>query len=119
MKTVRIEYEEINLETPELMLMSVCIDKELKNKRKLYLYELAGAEGLNNKFLQHLDSDKYLKCKDYLSPIILKLSNEEYEELVEYLSGETIFEEELFLNDLKFLNAKMMLLKQDPKFWEI
>ena len=118
MKTVKIEYEEVNLETPEMMIMSVSIDKDLRIKRKLFLYELAECEGLNDKFNKYLDSDKYLKSNTYLSPIMIKLNDKEYAEVSQYFSTDTIYEEIIFSEDYKFLNAKMSLLKQDPKFWE-
>ena len=118
MKTIKIEYESLDFETIEMTRMSIAIDFKLEKKRRLFLYELGSCEGLNVKLQKHLNSDKFLKAKDYLSPIILKLNDEEYNEVKEYLSSDTVYEELEFEESCKFLNAKMSLLKQDVKFWE-
>jgi len=118
MKKIKIIYEEINLETTELMIMSISIDKEFKKKAKLYLYELGSIEGLSKKLEEYLNSDKYIKSPTYLEPIFLNLTNDEYVEVVEYLKEPTVYEEVMFQDDVKFLNARISLLKQDVKFWE-
>jgi len=119
-RKIQIEYEELNSQTTELTVMSISIDyPSFLSSRKIYLYEIASIESINSKLENYLNSEKYLRSLDYLSPIYLTLNKKEFNELEEYLKEQTIYEEIIFNEDYARLNMAINIYRQDPKFWSV
>lgn len=131
MKKVKIEYEYLNAHKSEFIVMSISTDfPKFSKKRKLYLYELGSIAPINIKMQNYLDSDKHLSANNYLSPIVLNLTNAEFNEVQDYLLMEddevsgtlidrpTAYEDVEFFEDYARVNMAINILRKDPKFWE-
>ena len=68
----------------------------------------------NLKFL-HDELIEYNILDDFA---IINIDNEGFNELKEFLSSETMYEEAKFNDDYKLLNQLINVYKNNPKFWE-
>jgi len=118
-KKVKITYESIDMDTVELSVVSLAIDfPKFKDKRLLYRYELHDC--LN--FLSEKLSEEALNPQNSYEIdrfFLLPITNAEFDDISDFLSERTIYEEVLFNSEYKILNAIIQEKKKDPKFWEV
>lgn len=120
MKNIRIAYIEVN-KPLENSIMEIAIDyPAYKNTRQCYLYELFYFDDL--KRLIYNREEEILKFGIYngdLSPFFMRVQNDLFLEIQEYLINKTEYEEHKFNDELSLFNAIINLYRNDPKTWEL
>ena len=121
MKKIQIRYLEIEQDI-DRSLVEVSIDyPKFKKCRTMYMYELDFFAGLQGMVLNIKEEGEIYDLFEFVfTPNTLKLSNELFEELKDYLdNNKTEYEQEQFDEDLKMLLAKVSLYKLSPESWNL
>lgn len=105
----------------ENYLVSISLDyPKFEQNKKCYLYELFYFDEIKNKVnLYEEDRIKYNIINGELSPFYLKISDNTFNQLSEYLLSETEYEENQWQDDVSLLNAILGIYRQDIKNWEV
>ncbi len=111
-KKIMVTYESIDINTIELSLMSISLDfPKFKNKRMLYRYEISDSlEFLSDKLIELAGEDEF---------IIVPVNSAEFEEIKEFLSSETVYEEVRWKDSYTLLNNMIHVYKNNIKFWDV
>ena len=119
MKNIQITYLNIN-DIIENSIVSIALDYPNYNlKRECYLYELFYSESLENLIkLREENISQYGYLNGELAPFYLKIDDNTYENLIEYLSNPTEYEDCKWQDDVSLLNAIIGIYRKDPKNWE-
>ena len=118
-KKVMITHESVDLDTVELSVITLAIDfPKFENKRYLYRYELCDCLMFLSEILieEALNPKNSYTIDDFF---LLPISEQEFEDITDFLSEKTVYEEVLFNSEYKILNAIIEQKKKDPKFWEV
>lgn len=118
-KKIKIKYEHVDIDTVELSVISISVDfPKFEKSRKLYRYELCEyLSFLSEKLSEEaLNINKRFIFDDFF---VLNVSNAELDDILVFLSENTVYEDVLFNSEYKMLNAIIEQKKKDPKFWEV
>lgn len=119
MKNVKISYCEINSDLKN-SVMEIALDyPNYKNNKKCYLYELFYFDEIEEK-IRERESDiiQYnIINQDYM-PFFIKISDECFDEINDYLKSETEYEECKWNDEVSLLQAILHIYRNDPKSWE-
>ena len=120
MKNIRIQYLKLE-EKLENCLMEVALDyPKYEQTKNCYLYELFYFDTLQQKIIAREEEIvKYGIINGELAPFFIKIEDEIFEQLKEYFSRTTEYEECKWNDDLSLLQAVLSIYRQDPKSWEV
>lgn len=120
MKNIRIQYLKLE-EKLENCLMEVALDyPKYEQTKNCYLYELFYFDTLQQKIIvREEEIVKYGIINGELAPFFIKIEDEIFEQLKEYFSRTTEYEECKWNDDLSLLHAVLSIYRQDPKSWEV
>lgn len=120
MKNIQITYLKME-DKLDNYLVSISLDyPKFENKKECYLYELLYFDTLKEKLNQREEEiERYGVINGELSPFYIKIEDEIFEQLKDYFSQTTEYEECKWQDDVSILNAILSIYRKDPKSWEV
>ncbi len=119
MKSIKITYVQTAKEFKNY-LVEISLDyPKFRNSRKCFLYELFYIDAIEDKINQHEEERiQYNISNSKLTPFFIKIDDEVFNELQDYLQLETEYEECRWQDEVSLLNAILGIYRNDPKSWE-
>lgn len=119
MKSVRIEYLELAPEINNSVIKIALNYPKYDDVRHCYLYELCYFEDIEIKIKQREEELlQYDVLTGDLSPFFLNISEKDYNDLEDYLTNHTEYEDTKLNDEISLLNAVINIYRNDPKSWE-
>jgi len=120
MKNIKITYIKLADELKNCLVEVGLGYPTFEVTKQCYLYELFYFDTLESKITQREEElVQYGIINGDLAPFYIKIEDNIYKQLEDYLSQTTEYEECKWQDDVSLLNAILGVYRQDPKSWDI
>lgn len=120
MKSIKISYVDVNDINWDNSVVEVCLDyPKYVDKRLCYMHELSYFDSIMDKIKEEHEENIRYSIYNYRDvPNFIKINDDVFKELQDYLKEKTEYEECKINDDFSLLSAIMSIYRNDPKCWE-